>query len=213
MSMISRRHSFQATMASILMLAAPNVAFPQGALSALKAIFEGVKLIGDALAVSELIDKWSHDQRCDVALSDLETLESQCGLIATLINSEDIGAIPRLKAFLDKQDEQNWHRVKVALGVLLDSGSVLISSVSAVAEKLNEKTYPGAYEKISELKRAYSRIQGSIRALASLPDKPESDIIKVMASILEEVSRLPRLAENAAQQLRLAKEERLKLKC
>jgi hypothetical protein len=213
MPTISRRHSLQVAAASLLAIAAPRAASAQGLLSALKAIIDGIILIADALEVAETIEKWFHNERCDVSVNDLQALKSQCDLIAQLTGSEDVGLIPRLKAFLEKEDEQNWRRAKNALGILLNSGSVLISTVNAVAEKLNEKTYPGAYTKVTELKGAYRRVEGSIRAFAALPDKPEPDSVKVMASILEQVSRLPQLAKSATQQLQIATEERLKQKC
>jgi hypothetical protein len=123
------------------------------------------------------------------------------------------GALPLLKAYIEKRDQDSWIRAKAALGILLNNGKELMSVVNDLINKLDPETFPGPQEEIKELYSGISRIRAAVSIAASLPDKPEPETITVAKSVFSSISELPALASGAARDLEAAVEERRRASC
>jgi hypothetical protein len=207
-----RRHLLQTAAAGVLVLIAPNTALAQW-LTAGKIVVEGLGAIAAAIGISEYVDKWFQDRRCNVSVMELEDLKFQCQIVANSLEFEDRGVVPSLKIFLDKKDEYSWHRAKVTLGVLLNNGTALMSAVNVVVTKLDAKTYPGSQEDIRELYNGVDQIRAAVAQLASLPEKAEPDTVQMAESVLKSVSGLPSMAQNTIRGLQASVDDRRKVSC
>ena len=135
-----RRRLLQAVGASILVLVAP-VALAQW-IAAGKIVVEVLGGSYAAIGISQYMQKWLQDKRCNVSIDDLENVKLQCQTVALSLDYQGGGAVPLLKAYIEKGDEESWHRAKIALGTFLNNSAELMSAVNAVVNKIGPETYP-----------------------------------------------------------------------
>jgi hypothetical protein len=175
--------------------------------------FEAAGAIAAARGISQYVEKWFQDKRCSVSVDDLESLKLQCQTVGNSLDFDGAGVIPFLKVYLEKQDGLSWVRAKIALGTFFNNGNGLMSAINIIVQKLDANTYPGPQEDIKRLYQGVDQIRAAVAALASLPDTPEPETLKMASSILESISKLPSTARNAIVQLQAAVDDRRKVSC
>lgn len=206
---VLRRRLLQNAAATMILLIAPGGLAQAQLGTAVRLIIEAIGAVSAGLDILQYMNKWLGDKRCNVSVNTLEELKFETQTLALSVGI----ALPLLKEYIAKGDQDSWVHAKTALGTFLNNGKELMSAVNDVVNKLDPETYPGSQEDIKKLYSGLSKIRAAVSLAASLPDKPSPETVAAANSVLQSISDLPTVAGNAISELEGAVEDRRRVSC